>query len=238
MLSDERSLQSDFTLEGGKLVPFRYIHHRTGTGSEYSEQTSFAKHQNFIHTIYKQEALKLDYQELIFEPLMVQLQFRMDVIANKRPLEYKMVKEKEIDQYEFKIVGNETITVDGGTFDTVKFEVVRKSKKRQTLFWMAPDLGYLPIRLSHFSKGSKQLDMQLANYQFDAPLPVIPKLDLILEQRLFEEHMAQKALLEEEATSADVDDKNTHDDASNELSVSNDELSEAEIEKIKQMVKD
>lgn len=31
---------------------------------------------------------------------------------------------------------------------------------------MAPDLNYLPVRLSHFSKGSKQLDIQLDNYHF------------------------------------------------------------------------
>ncbi|QIR16165.1 DUF3108 domain-containing protein [Shewanella aestuarii] len=236
MLSDERSLQSDFTIENGTLVPFRFVHQRSGTGSEYSEQTSFAKHQNLIHTIYKKEALKLDYQDLIYEPLMVQLQFRMDVIANKRPLEYKMVKEKEIDGYEFKIVGNETITVDGGTFETVKFEVVRNSKKRQTFFWMAPDLAYLPIRLSHYSKGSKQLDLQLAKYQYDKPLPVIPKLDLVFEQRIFEQHMAQKTLLDINSKEDETTDKET--DEKVEINIANDELSAAEIERIKQLVKD
>jgi hypothetical protein len=34
---------------------------------------------------------------------------------------------------------------------------------------MAPDLGYLPVRLTHFEKGSKQLDIKLLNYQFSEP---------------------------------------------------------------------
>ncbi|MCL1104310.1 DUF3108 domain-containing protein [Shewanella algicola] len=174
LLSDKRQLTSEFTLENGKLVPFRYVHERSGTGSDYTEQTAFAKAQEFIHTIYKQKALKLPYQERVFDPLMVQLQFRMDLAANTRPLDYKMVKEKEVDDYQFRVLGKEQVVLESGTYDTVKVEVVRaakKAKKRQTYFWMAPDLAYLPVRLSHFSKGSKQLDIQLATYQFDQPLP-------------------------------------------------------------------
>ncbi|UJF20910.1 DUF3108 domain-containing protein [Shewanella sp. OMA3-2] len=233
MLSDERKLQSDFTLENGKLTPFRYVHERTGTGSDYTEQTAFAKSQNFIHTIYKQQALKLDYQELIFDPLMVQLQFRMDVIGNKRPLNYKMVKEKEVDEYDFKIIGNETITVAGGTFETVKFEVVRDSTKRQTFFWMAPKLAYLPIRLSHFSKGSKQLDIQLATYHFDKPLTDVPSLDIAHEHKIFNAYMAEKSLLEQGDTAKKVitDDEDFPD-------VSQDNISEREILEIKKMVID
>ncbi len=171
VLSDQRHLTSEFTLENGKLVPFRYIQERTGTGSDYTEQTAFAKAQQFIHTIYKEDALKLPYEDKVFDPLMVQLQFRMDLAANIRPLDYKMVKEKEIDDYQFRVIGKEQVVLDSGTYDTVKVEVVRDSTKRQTFFWMAPDLAYLPVRLSHFSKGSKQLDIQLASYQFEQPLP-------------------------------------------------------------------
>lgn len=198
MLSDTRSLKSNFTLEDGGLEPFRYQHDRKGTGKDYTEQTAFAKAQQFIHTIYKNEALKLDYEKAVFDPLMVQLQFRMDVISQKRPLSYRMVKDKEIDEYDFKIIGPEQITVDGGTFKTIKFEVVRSSTKRQTFFWMAPDLAYLPVRLSHFSKGSKQLDIQLSSYKFESELPSIPSLDIPSEHAIFEAHMKEKQLKKEE----------------------------------------
>ncbi|WP_242620273.1 DUF3108 domain-containing protein [Shewanella maritima] len=171
MLSDERKIESEFLVEDGRLTPYRYSHERTGTGSDYEEQTLFLKNEQYVHTIYKSDAIKLDYKEELFDPLMVQLQFRMDLAANKRPLAFKMVKDMEVDDYSFRVVADEKVTLDSGTYDTVKIEVVRDSSKRQTFFWMAKDLAYLPVRLSHFSKGSKQLDIQLASYQFDAPLP-------------------------------------------------------------------
>ncbi|MDO6613370.1 DUF3108 domain-containing protein [Shewanella sp. 1_MG-2023] len=170
MLSDVRNISSEFQLVEGKLKPIRYMSKRSGTGSDYSEQTVFAEGQGVIHTIYKDEREKLTFENNILDPLMVQLQFRMDMYNPPEKLHYTMVKEKELDDYEFKIVGKELMTLESGSYDTIKIEVVRTSKKRQTFFWMAPDLGYLPIRLSHFSKGSKQLDIQIDNYQFLEPI--------------------------------------------------------------------
>ena len=78
-----------------------------------------------------------------------------------------MIKSNELDEYKFRVIGKERMTIESGSYDTVKIEVVRDNNKRQTFFWMAPDLAYLPVRLTHFEKGSKQLDIKLLSYHFD-----------------------------------------------------------------------
>ncbi|MGS0674587.1 DUF3108 domain-containing protein [Shewanella sp. 0m-4] len=173
MLSDQRHIRSEFTLEGNnQLMPMRYSVERTGTGPSFREQAAFAKGQNVIHSRYKDERTQFPYDSQLFDPLMVQLQFRLDMEAHKDELHYTMVKEGEVDDYAFKIVGKERVNIDSGSYQTIKFEVVRKSKKRQTFFWMAPELSYLPIRLTHFEKGSKQLDIKLLNYHFAPVKPI------------------------------------------------------------------
>lgn len=182
MLSDKRHILSEFTLEdANQLVPMRYSVERTGTGPSFREQAAFAKGQNVVHSRYKDERAKFPYDNQLFDPLMVQLQFRLDMQAHKDELHYTMVKEGEVDNYAFKIVGKERVNIESGSYQTVKFEVVRDSKKRQTFFWMAPDLSYLPIRLTHFEKGSKQLDIKLLNYRFE---PSDEKLQPTTEQAL------------------------------------------------------
>ncbi|GIU35255.1 DUF3108 domain-containing protein [Shewanella schlegeliana] len=172
MLSDKRHIRSDFTLEDdNQLVPMRYSVERTGTGPSFREQAAFAKGQNVVHSRYKEERAQFPYDNDLFDPLMVQLQFRLDMQAHKDELHYTMVKEGEVDDYAFKIVGKERVNIDSGSYQTIKFEVVRDSKKRQTFFWMAPELSYLPIRLTHFEKGSKQLDIKLLNYRFEPTSP-------------------------------------------------------------------
>ncbi|MEZ9822839.1 DUF3108 domain-containing protein [Shewanella sp. 10N.286.45.A1] len=178
MLSDQRHIRSEFTLDNNQLIPMRYSVERTGTGPNFREQIAFAKGQNVVHSRYKDERAKFPYDEQLFDPLMVQLQFRLDMAAEKEELHYTMVKEGEIDDYGFKIVGKERVNIESGSYQTIKFEVKRDSTKRQTFFWMAPELSYLPIRLTHFEKGSKQLDITLLNYKFEqqaAPITVAPE---------------------------------------------------------------
>ncbi|MBW3530139.1 DUF3108 domain-containing protein [Shewanella sp. NKUCC06_TVS] len=188
LLTDVRHILSEFTQNDSQLSPLRYLQQRQGVGPNYTEQTAFAKAQGFIHTRYKDEKGKFPYDDKIFDPLMVQLQFRLDMMAGKEVLDYKMVKDNEVDEYKFHVIGKERMNIDSGSYDTVKIEVVRDNKKRQTFFWMAPDLAYLPVRLTHFEKGSKQLDIKLLKYHFDevpnqetipadiAEKPLVPKL--------------------------------------------------------------
>lgn len=198
LLTDVRHILSDFGQANGRLVPMRYVHQREGVGPNYTEQTAFAKDQGLIHTRYKDEKGQFPYEGEIFDPLMVQLQFRLDISAGKEVLDYKMVKDNEVDEYQFHVIGKERMSIDSGSYDTVKIEVVRDSKKkRQTFFWMAPDLAYLPVRLTHFEKGDKQLDIKLLNYHFDeekptelAPDPAVseaPKKRILLGENATEE---------------------------------------------------
>ena len=170
MLWDKRTVISTFSEEGGQLVPMRYIHNRSGTGSDYQEQSAYVLDQQLVHSRYKDERAKFPYTQDLFDPLMVQLQFRLDIMKGSDKLHYKMLKSGEIDEYDFKVVSKERMVLPSGTYETVKIEVVRDNDKRQTFFWMSPKLGYLPVRLTHFEKGSKQLDIQLLNYHYSEPI--------------------------------------------------------------------
>ena len=178
VLSDVRHLHSEFTqdtTQPQKLLPIRYMHEREGTGPNFREQTAFAREQGNVYTRYKDEKGKYEYSDTLFDPLMVQLQFRLDIANGKEPLDYSMVKSNEIDDYQFKVLGKEKVKLESGVYDTVKIEVIRDpKKKRQTFFWMAPDLSYLPVRLTHFEKGDKQLDIQLLNYHYADEPAVTP----------------------------------------------------------------
>lgn len=168
MLSDIRHITSEFTIDSNnhQLLPIRYIQKREGTGKDYTEQTAFARDQGKIYTRYKDERGSFKYTSNIYDPLMVQLQLRLDLAANKENLEYSMVKKNEIDTYQFKILATEKLTIDSGSYNTIKLKVIRESNKRQTFFWIAPKLNYLPVRLTHYSNDSKQLDIKLLNFEY------------------------------------------------------------------------
>lgn len=169
-LSDERSIKSKFRRTDEGLEPMVFMHKRTGTGRDFSEQVAFLKDKSIVRSNYKGEHVELPFENRLFDTMMVQLQFRQDLLEGKETLEYQMVKDNEIDDYAFKRMGEELLNIDGTEYRTLRLEVVRNSKKRKTVVWMAPDLAYLPVRMTHFEKGDKQLDVQLTGYRFTEPM--------------------------------------------------------------------
>ncbi|WP_372870198.1 DUF3108 domain-containing protein [Shewanella sp.] len=165
-LSDERTIKSKFRRTDQGLEPMVFMHQRTGTGSDFSEQVAFLKDKSIVRSNYKGEHVELPFENKLYDTMMVQLQFRQDLIEGKDTLEYHMVKDNEIDDYSFKRIGEEMLNIDGTEYRTLRLEVIRDSKKRKTVVWMAPDLAYLPVRMTHFEKGDKQLDVQLTGYRF------------------------------------------------------------------------
>ncbi|MDF0535785.1 DUF3108 domain-containing protein [Shewanella sp. A32] len=165
VLSDKRKITSVFTDVDGQLQPLRFIHERTGTGKDFNEQIAFARDQGKVFSVYKGEKTKLNYTDTLYDAMMLQLQFRLDLMNGKQKFNYKMVKDNEIEDYHFRNLGQETVKLPSGSYQTVHLELIRKSQKRHTDVWMAPDLGYLPVRFVHEEKGNT-MELTLKQVQF------------------------------------------------------------------------
>ena len=166
VLSDNREVSSEFSVSNNIVHPQRYFHDRKGTGSDYQEQLVFLDEQKKIYSRYKGDKKEFDYDQPFYDSLSIQMQLRLDVTAKKTELKYELIKGNKKDDYAFKIDGKEQIDVAGKTYQTIKLEVVRKSKKRQTYIWLAPEIAYLPVKLTHFKKGKKQLEILINSYSF------------------------------------------------------------------------
>lgn len=165
LLSDLRQISSTIALKKNVLQPIRYMHNRTGTGKDYSEQIAFAHQQKKIYSRFKSEKKQLEYNPQLLDPVSMILKLRLDVTNNQTPLKYSIVKKNKAAQYEFALLTKETITISNKKYKTVKYKVVRKSNKRETYFWLSTELDHLPVRLTHYYKGKKQIEINLLKYQ-------------------------------------------------------------------------
>ncbi|WP_445396654.1 DUF3108 domain-containing protein [Zobellella sp. An-6] len=84
-----------------------------------------------------------------FDPVSFFFEARCDLIAGQTTLTYPVVRDGEIKQTTFKVVGEEAIRTGVGTFDTLIVERDRGNSKRKTRFWVAPELDYLLVQISH-----------------------------------------------------------------------------------------
>jgi len=72
---------------------------------------------------------------------------------------FDLVDRNEIRRYEFTLQGEETINVPAGTFKTVKYLRARPGSSRATLIWFAPDMEYLPVKITQLKRGESVIEM-------------------------------------------------------------------------------
>lgn len=81
-------------------------------------------------------------------------------LRNGEPLTgFDLVDRNEIRRYEYTLQGEETIKVPAGTFKTVKYLRNRPGSSRATLIWFAPDIAYLPVKITQLKRGKSVIEM-------------------------------------------------------------------------------
>lgn len=88
------------------------------------------------------------------DPMSVQLVQMQVAAGNLAPVRMHTVDKDEVKAYDFTHVGAERLKTAIGEFDTEIFESRRPGSSRAIRLWMAPALGYLPVRAER-RKGDK-----------------------------------------------------------------------------------
>lgn len=82
------------------------------------------------------------------DKLSYQLALQQDLLAGKNSFNYQIADGGLLKIYQFKVVGNETITTPLGTFDTIKLIRLPIPGKDNITLWLAKKLHYQVIRVS------------------------------------------------------------------------------------------
>lgn len=161
---DERSVSTDLVYEGQRLLPSRYHHDRKGTGRDYLEEIVFDRVGGRIVTSYEDETKELGYEMDIIDGLTLQLQLMLDLQRGIERPKYRVVDFNRLKEFEFSYAGVETISIQGRDYESIVLQVVRKNERRRTRMWFAPERGYLPLQMVHYSKGKKKFNAHLVDY--------------------------------------------------------------------------
>lgn len=88
------------------------------------------------------------------DPMSIQIAQMHAAATGHVPVRMHSIDKNEIKEYEFTRVGPERLKTALGELDTVVFESRRPGSSRVIRLWMAPSLGYLPVRAER-RKGEK-----------------------------------------------------------------------------------
>ena len=146
---------SQFSFANNKIASQKFS--RTSKMLVYSDSLSihFNPSSKIINTKKDDKARAFAWQTGVLDELNAELQLREDLKnGNALQSRYFIADHKAVDERKFIQQGNETVKTDFGTFNTVKVVLQHSKPGRNTVFWLAPKLDYLPVKVTHNDKKS------------------------------------------------------------------------------------
>lgn len=124
---------------------------------------NFNPNSKTISTQKDDKARSFAWQAGVLDELNAELQVREDLKNGSLKTSYPLADAKEVENRRFVKQGNEKIKTSYGTFDTVKVVLEHGKPDRNTIFWLAPKLDYLPVKVSHVD-GKTSYGLLLTSY--------------------------------------------------------------------------
>lgn len=125
---------------------------------------NFNPNTKTINTKKKDQPRSFAWKAGALDELNAELQVREDLKGSGLKSSYLITDAKGLDSRRFVKQGNETIKTAAGTYNTVKVVLTHDNGEKSSIFWLAPQLDYLPVKMSHVD-GKTSYNLSLTSYK-------------------------------------------------------------------------
>jgi hypothetical protein len=153
--------QADGEVRDGVIRPSRY-ERLLDTGRKSDRmQLWFDWSTGQVQARHNADQATLPLAPGIVDPLSLQLVVMGDLRRGRLPDQYSLVDETKIKTYQIRNQGQKTLDTPLGRLNTLLINQYTPGKTRMTTFWVAPELQYLPVRISQEKKGKEELRLEI-----------------------------------------------------------------------------
>ena len=146
---------SQFSFKNGQIQSQSYTRQTKILVHNDTVKMDFKPAQKQILTNRKKTDRVLTWKAGVLDDLNAELQVREDLKAGGLKSSYLLADYKEVENRQFVNEGKETIkAADGKSYDTIKIRLKHNRATKNTIFWLAPSLDYLPVKVTHEDKDS------------------------------------------------------------------------------------
>lgn len=157
MLIDEHGVRPlEWTLEDGK------------SGTTGDGRLVFDWQAGRVTGTADNSAIDLPLEPGLQDRLSIQIAVMTALLRGTEPGTIPLIDDDRIKHYVYRRVGNAVLDTSLGTVDTVVYESSREGSSRLSRFWMAPELGWVPVRAEQIRKGKVETVMEIRALECDA----------------------------------------------------------------------
>jgi hypothetical protein len=160
-LPDTITQVSNFKIDNGTIVPLSYI------GDDGTSDTSRDVSLKFdwdAHKVTGTAENKPVDQALtpgVQDSLSVQVALMCGLAAGSVPASFRLIDKDEVKEYQYTREGEAKLDTAVGKLDTVIYRSQKAGSSRYTRLWIAPSLGYLPVRAEQAKRDKRELQLTI-----------------------------------------------------------------------------
>ena len=156
---------SHFSVTDGRVVPSSY---QADDGSEDTSRDVALKFDwdaGRVTGIAEDVPVDLPLEPGTQDALSVQIALMCELAAGRSPRSFRLVDDHEVKEYTYTREGTATVETPLGRLDTVLYSSTRPGSSRMTRLWLAPSLGWLPVRAEQKRRGRTEFAMEIRSLE-------------------------------------------------------------------------
>jgi hypothetical protein len=145
---DERVEESSRgKMDASGIYPDLYRLERVGGKADKRVEVSFDWQSGYVKNLVDGQPWEMAVPEEALDKLVVQLAMMRNLQNRLEDQHFRVADGGKLKDFRIHIRGRETLDVPAGHFETVRVEKTPEYGNRKTYLWLAPSLGYLPVRI-------------------------------------------------------------------------------------------
>jgi hypothetical protein len=152
---------SIFRIEDGRVVPLVYLAEDGTRNTGRDVALDFNWSEKRVTGTAENEAVNLALAPGMLDALSVQIALMRELAAGRTPQRFTLIDKDEVKYYDYTLEGEERVRTPLGEFDTRVYTSQREGSNRLTRLWLAPSLGWVPVRAQQTRGGKTEFSMAL-----------------------------------------------------------------------------
>jgi hypothetical protein len=163
LVSERLSERAEGEWRDGALLPSHYEQQRVSSRKPATIRFDFDWQKGTVRARRNDQQATLPLTERIVDPLSLHLLVMWDLQRNRRPEQYTMVKDTELETYRVRMEGEETLQTPLGSLRALRISRQKPGSRRVTTLWLAPRLSFLLVQVVQTKQGSEDLKMVISS---------------------------------------------------------------------------
>jgi hypothetical protein len=157
---DAISQESTFSIVNGEVRPLSYHADDGERDSDKAVTLQFDWQARRVTGIAEKKPVDLALESGTQDSLSVQIELMQELAAGRAPKSFWLIDDDAIKEYTYTREATTTLDTPLGRLEAVIYRSERPGSDRVTRLWLAPSLGYLPVRAERSRAG--KIDFSLS----------------------------------------------------------------------------